>query len=45
MVVVFDERAKGHPNREIAKYLNVNVREVENIWKKVVRLLRKEIKV
>jgi DNA-directed RNA polymerase specialized sigma24 family protein len=43
MLVVFDERAKGHPNREIAEYLCVEVREVENMWKRVVRLLKKSI--
>jgi len=43
MLVVFDERAKGHPNREIAKYLNVEVEEVEKIWKRVIRLLKKSI--
>jgi DNA-directed RNA polymerase specialized sigma24 family protein len=43
MLVVFDERAKGHANREIAKYLHVKVEEVENLWKRVVRLLRKNI--
>jgi DNA-directed RNA polymerase specialized sigma24 family protein len=45
MLVVFDERAKGHPNREIAKYLHVKVDEIENLWKRVVRLLRKKINV
>jgi DNA-directed RNA polymerase specialized sigma24 family protein len=43
MLVVFDERAKGHPNREIAKYLHVEVSVIEKIWKRVVRLLRKNI--
>jgi DNA-directed RNA polymerase specialized sigma24 family protein len=43
MLVVFDEKAKGHPNREIAKYLNVEVSDIENIWKRVVRLLKKKV--
>jgi len=43
MLVVFDEKAKGHPNREIAKYLHVEVSDIENIWKRVVRLLKKKV--
>ena len=43
MLVVFDEKAKGHPNREIAKYLHVEVSEIEAIWKRVLRLLRKRV--
>src|ERR1035437_1554812 len=43
LLVVFDERAKGHPNREIAKYLHVEVSEIENAWKRVVRLLRRKV--
>jgi len=42
MLIVFDERAKGHPNREIAKYLNAEVSEIEKAWKRIVRLLRKK---
>ena len=42
MLIVFDERAKGKPNREIAKYLNVEVCEIEKAWKRIVRLLRKK---
>src|ERR1035437_9147650 len=42
-LIVFDEKAKGHPNREIAKYLNVEVSDIENIWKRVVRLLKKKV--
>jgi DNA-binding NarL/FixJ family response regulator len=43
MLIVFDERAKGHQNRDIAKYLCLDVREVENMWKRVVRLLKKKV--
>ena len=43
LLIIFDERAKGHPNREIAKYLHVEVSEVENMWKRVVRLLKKKV--
>jgi DNA-directed RNA polymerase specialized sigma24 family protein len=42
MLIIFDERAKGKPNREIAKYLNVEVSEIEKAWKRIVRLLRKK---
>jgi hypothetical protein len=42
-LIVFDERAKGHPNREIAKYLNKDIRWVENMWKRIVRHLRKNV--
>ena len=42
-MVVFDERAKGHQNRDIAKYLCVDVREMENMWKRILRLLRKRV--
>lgn len=42
-LIVFDERAKGHPNRDIAKYLSVDVEEVEKKWKRIVRYLRKNI--
>jgi DNA-directed RNA polymerase specialized sigma24 family protein len=43
MLIVFDERTKGHQNRDIAKYLCLDVREVENMWKRVVRLLKKKV--
>src|ERR1035437_2437551 len=42
-LIVFDEKSKGHPNREIAKYLHVEVSDIENIWKRVVRLLKKKV--
>ena len=45
MLVVFDEKAKGHQNRDIAKYLCVDVREVENMWKRIVRLLRNKVNI
>ena len=45
MLIVFDERAKGHPNREIAKYLHVEISEIEAIWKRVLRLLRKRVSI
>ena len=44
MLVVFDERAKGHPNREIAKYLHVEISVIKKIWKRILRLLRKKVK-
>jgi DNA-directed RNA polymerase specialized sigma24 family protein len=40
---VFEERAKGHQNKVIAKYLCVEVAEVEKMWKRIVRYLRKNI--
>ena len=43
LLIIFDERAKGHPNREIAKYLYMDVYEVEKMWKRIVRLLKKEM--
>ena len=43
LLIIFDERAKGKPNREVAKYLNVEVVEIEKAWKRIVRLLRKEV--
>src|ERR1035437_3535399 len=43
LLIIFDEKSKGHQNRDIAKYLCVDVREIENLWKRVVRLLRKSI--
>jgi DNA-directed RNA polymerase specialized sigma24 family protein len=45
LLIVFDERAKGNQNRKIAQYLNIEVKEVENIWRRIVRLLRKEISI
>jgi DNA-directed RNA polymerase specialized sigma24 family protein len=42
-LIIFDEKSKGHQNRDIAKYLCVDVREVENMWKRILRLLRKEV--
>ncbi|MDR3667305.1 MAG: hypothetical protein P4L35_10725 [Ignavibacteriaceae bacterium] len=44
MMVVFDEKSKGHPNREIARYLHVEVSVVEKIWKRILRLLRNKVK-
>jgi DNA-directed RNA polymerase specialized sigma24 family protein len=43
LLIIFDEKAKGHPNREIAKYLHVEVSEIEKIWKRILRLLRREL--
>jgi RNA polymerase sigma factor (sigma-70 family) len=43
LLIIFDERAKGKPNREIAKYLNVEVSEIEKAWKRIVRLLKKKV--
>jgi DNA-binding NarL/FixJ family response regulator len=45
MLIIFDERAKGHPNRDIAKYLSLDVSEIEKIWKRILRLLRKHVSI
>ena len=42
-LIIFDEKSKGHQNIDIAKYLSLDVKEIENLWKRVVRLLRKEV--